>query len=146
MLYSQTHPCSRCQTHSDSTRDGSEPRPLLTLVHGILTVALDHVSCRMGQPGGPTSDCASAAAHRCRWQRTQRSLSCRNGAHAGAQAARGLGKTLRSFAPTIQELTSVSRDLKNTLDEELGIDEIRREFASARVRACTLSEFPCASS
>ena len=52
-----------------------------------------------------------------------------------AQAARGLGKTLRSFAPTIQELTSVSRDLKNTLDEELGIDEIRREFASARVCA-----------
>ena len=51
------------------------------------------------------------------------------------QAARGLGKSLRAFAPTLQELTSVSRDLKNTLDEELGIDEIRREFASARVRA-----------
>ena len=30
----------------------------------------------------------------------------------------------------------MSRDLKNTLDEELGIDEIRREFASARVSAC----------
>ena len=51
------------------------------------------------------------------------------------QAAKGLGKSLRAFAPTLQELTSVSRDLKNTLDEELGIDEIRREFASARVRA-----------
>ena len=50
------------------------------------------------------------------------------------QAAKGLGKSLRAFAPTLQELTSVSRDLKNTLDEELGIDEIRREFASARVR------------
>lgn len=49
------------------------------------------------------------------------------------QAAKGVGKTLRAFAPTLQELTSVSRDLKNTLDNELGIDEIRRDFASAQV-------------
>jgi len=58
-----------------------------------------------------------------------------SGVHVASQAAKGLGKSLRAFAPTLQELTSVSRDLKNTLDEELGIDEIRREFASARVRA-----------
>ena len=50
------------------------------------------------------------------------------------QAAKGVGKALRAFAPTLQELTSVSRDLKNTLDNELGIDEIRRDFADAQVR------------
>lgn len=49
------------------------------------------------------------------------------------QAAKGVGKALRAFAPTLQELTSVSRDLKNTLDNELGIDEIRRDLASAQV-------------
>ena len=49
-----------------------------------------------------------------------------------------MGKTLRAFAPTLQELTSVSRDLKNTLDNELGIDEIRRDFASAQVRSYNL--------
>lgn len=52
------------------------------------------------------------------------------------QAAKGVGKALRAFAPTLQELTSVSRDLKNTLDNELGIDEIRRDLASAQV-SCT---------
>ena len=51
------------------------------------------------------------------------------------QAAKGLGKAVRAFAPTLQELTSVSRDLKNTLDNELGIDEIRRDLASAQVSA-----------
>lgn len=55
------------------------------------------------------------------------------------QAAKGVGKTLRAFAPTLQELTSVSRDLKNTLDNELGIDEIRRDFASAQVNLIPLA-------
>jgi hypothetical protein len=35
---------------------------------------------------------------------------------------------VRAFKPTFDELTSVSRDLRNTLDEELGINDIRNEF------------------
>ena len=33
-----------------------------------------------------------------------------------AQVAKSLGATLRSFAPTIRELTSVSQELKSTLE------------------------------
>ena len=32
------------------------------------------------------------------------------------QAAKSLGATLRSFAPTIREITSVSQELKSTLE------------------------------
>lgn len=45
-----------------------------------------------------------------------------------AEAAKTAGKTVRAFKPTFDELTSVSRDLRNTLDEELGINDIRNEF------------------
>lgn len=34
-----------------------------------------------------------------------------------AQAAKSLGSTLRSFAPTIREITSVSQELKSTLEQ-----------------------------
>ncbi|EMS50111.1 Sec-independent protein translocase protein tatA/E-like protein [Triticum urartu] len=40
-----------------------------------------------------------------------------------AEAARSLGKTLRAFQPTIRELQDVSRDFKNTLEREIGLDE-----------------------
>ena len=45
-----------------------------------------------------------------------------------SQAAKTAGKAVRAFKPTFDELTSVSRDLRNTLDEELGINDIRNEF------------------
>jgi TatA/E family protein of Tat protein translocase len=46
-----------------------------------------------------------------------------------AQAAKSLGATLRAFQPTIRELTQVSNELKSTLEQEIGINEIRQEFA-----------------
>ena len=44
------------------------------------------------------------------------------------QAAKTAGKAVRAFKPTFDELTSVSRDLRSTLDQELGINDIRNEF------------------
>lgn len=44
------------------------------------------------------------------------------------QAAKGVGKTLRAFQPTLKELASVSSDLKRSLEQEIGLDEIRSEF------------------
>ncbi|CAE6236424.1 unnamed protein product [Arabidopsis arenosa] len=41
-----------------------------------------------------------------------------------AEVARNLGKTLRTFQPTIRELQDVSRDFKSTLEREIGLDEI----------------------
>ncbi|CAH8279374.1 unnamed protein product [Arabidopsis lyrata] len=41
-----------------------------------------------------------------------------------AEVARNLGKTLRTFQPTIKELQDVSRDFKSTLEREIGLDEI----------------------
>ncbi|KAJ0261742.1 Sec-independent protein translocase protein TATB [Hirschfeldia incana] len=41
-----------------------------------------------------------------------------------AEVARTLGKTLRTFQPTIRELQDVSRDFKSTLEREIGLDEI----------------------
>ncbi|KAF8113509.1 hypothetical protein N665_0049s0025 [Sinapis alba] len=41
-----------------------------------------------------------------------------------AEVARTLGKTLRTFQPTIRELQDVSRDFKSTLEHEIGLDEI----------------------
>jgi TatA/E family protein of Tat protein translocase len=34
-----------------------------------------------------------------------------------AQAAKSVGSTLRSFAPTLREITSVSQELKSTLEQ-----------------------------
>ncbi|GAB4858296.1 hypothetical protein Ancab_009768 [Ancistrocladus abbreviatus] len=41
-----------------------------------------------------------------------------------AEVARNLGKTLRAFQPTIRELQEVSREFKNTLEREIGLDDI----------------------
>ena len=51
------------------------------------------------------------------------------------QAVKSLGKTLRAFQPTIREIASVSSDLRSSLEEQIGLDEIRNEF-----RASTLPE------
>uniref|UniRef100_A0A2N9J1Z8 Uncharacterized protein n=1 Tax=Fagus sylvatica TaxID=28930 RepID=A0A2N9J1Z8_FAGSY len=40
------------------------------------------------------------------------------------QVARNLGKTLRTFQPTIKELQEVSREFKSTLEREIGLDDI----------------------
>ena len=48
---------------------------------------------------------------------------------------KSLGKTLRAFQPTIREIASVSSDLRSSLEEQIGLDEIRKEF-----RASTLPE------
>lgn len=45
-----------------------------------------------------------------------------------AQAAKSIGETLRAFAPTIRELTQVSSELKSTLEEEIGLNDLREEF------------------
>ncbi|KAI7837812.1 hypothetical protein COHA_008301, partial [Chlorella ohadii] len=50
-----------------------------------------------------------------------------------AQAAKSLGSTLRSFAPTIREITSVSQELKSTLEQEIGINEIKEELTRPAV-------------
>ncbi len=61
---------------------------------------------------------------------------CRPRADACAvphQAVKSLGKTLKTFQPTIRELASVSSDLKNTLEEQIGLDDIRAEFRNSTV-------------
>lgn len=42
-----------------------------------------------------------------------------------AEVARTLGRSLRAFQPTIKELQEVSREFKNTLEQEIGLDEFR---------------------
>ncbi|CAM6091397.1 unnamed protein product [Calypogeia fissa] len=42
-----------------------------------------------------------------------------------AELARTLGKSLKAFQPTIRELQEVSREFKNTLEQEIGLDELR---------------------
>jgi TatA/E family protein of Tat protein translocase len=42
-----------------------------------------------------------------------------------ADIAKQLGSTLRAFQPTIRELQEVSREFKETLEDEIGLDEIR---------------------
>eukprot|EP01025_Chloroclados_australasicus_P040205 TRINITY_DN4187_c0_g1_i12.p1 TRINITY_DN4187_c0_g1~~TRINITY_DN4187_c0_g1_i12.p1 ORF type:complete len:240 (+),score=26.47 TRINITY_DN4187_c0_g1_i12:29-721(+) len=46
-----------------------------------------------------------------------------------AEAAKSLGQALRSFQPTIKELTQVTSDIRNTLEEEIGLDDIRRDLS-----------------
>ncbi|WIA18067.1 hypothetical protein OEZ85_009548 [Tetradesmus obliquus] len=43
-----------------------------------------------------------------------------------ADAAKSLGQTLRAFQPTIREVVEVSQEIKGTLEQELGLDEIRQ--------------------
>lgn len=45
-----------------------------------------------------------------------------------AQAVKSVGETLKTFAPTIRELTAVSTELKSTLEEEIGLNDLREEL------------------
>eukprot|EP00243_Klebsormidium_subtile_P004455 TRINITY_DN18446_c0_g1_i1.p1 TRINITY_DN18446_c0_g1~~TRINITY_DN18446_c0_g1_i1.p1 ORF type:complete len:280 (-),score=38.32 TRINITY_DN18446_c0_g1_i1:303-1142(-) len=47
-----------------------------------------------------------------------------------AEVARNLGKTLKTFQPTIKELQDVSREFRSTLEQEIGLDEIRDPYRS----------------
>ncbi|KAF5177880.1 Sec-independent protein translocase protein tatb protein [Thalictrum thalictroides] len=49
-----------------------------------------------------------------------------------AEVARNLGKTLRAFQPTIRELQDVSREFKNTLEKEIGLDDISPSAQNTR--------------
>ena len=53
------------------------------------------------------------------------------------QAAKSLGASLRGFAPTIRELAGVSNELKQTLEQEIGLDDIRREWRSGSMSSYT---------
>jgi TatA/E family protein of Tat protein translocase len=46
-----------------------------------------------------------------------------------ADIAKQLGQTLRAFQPTIKELQEVSREFRDTLEDEIGLDEIRNDIA-----------------
>lgn len=50
-----------------------------------------------------------------------------------ADAAKSVGQTLRAFQPTIREVVDVSRDLKGTLEKELGLDELREAARPAPI-------------
>ena len=54
-----------------------------------------------------------------------------------ADAAKGLGKTLRTFQPTIQELKEVSEEFKSTLEDEIGLDEFKSSIQSPPSRPYT---------
>lgn len=47
-----------------------------------------------------------------------------------AEVARNLGKTLRTFQPTIRELQDVSREFKSTLEREIGLDDVASQTRS----------------
>lgn len=47
-----------------------------------------------------------------------------------AEVVKSFGKTLRSFQPTIKEIVEVSSDLKSTLEEEIGLDELKNDVRS----------------
>lgn len=53
--------------------------------------------------------------------------------HAPFQAVKSLGKTLKTFQPTIREVMSVSSELRNTLEEQIGLDDIRSELQSSMI-------------
>ena len=54
-----------------------------------------------------------------------------------ADAAKSLGKTLRTFQPTIQELKEVSEEFKSTLEDEIGLDEFKSSMQSPPSRPYT---------
>ena len=41
---------------------------------------------------------------------------------------KSLGATLKTFSPTIRELASVTNELSSTLQQQIGLDDIRNEF------------------
>ena len=45
-----------------------------------------------------------------------------------AQAAKSFGQVVKSVAPTLRELTDISTDLKSTIEDEIGLSEIRDEL------------------
>lgn len=45
-----------------------------------------------------------------------------------AQAVKTLGDTVKTFAPTIREITEVSTELKSTLEENIGLNDLREEL------------------
>jgi Sec-independent protein translocase protein TatA len=47
-----------------------------------------------------------------------------------AQAAKSFGQVVKSVAPTLKELTDISTDLKSTIEDEIGLSEIRDELQS----------------
>lgn len=47
-----------------------------------------------------------------------------------AQAAKSLGQGVKAIAPTLKELTDISTDLKSTIEDEIGLNEIRDELQS----------------
>lgn len=47
-----------------------------------------------------------------------------------AQAAKSLGQGMKALAPTIRELTDISTDLKSTIEDEIGLSEIRDELSN----------------
>jgi TatA/E family protein of Tat protein translocase len=47
-----------------------------------------------------------------------------------AQAAKSLGQAVKAIAPTLRELTDISTDLKSTIEDEIGLSEIRDELQS----------------
>ncbi len=47
-----------------------------------------------------------------------------------AQAAKSFGQVVKSVAPTLRELTDISTDLKSTIEDEIGLSEIRSELES----------------
>lgn len=51
------------------------------------------------------------------------------------QAAKSLGKTVRAFQPTIREIVSASSDIRSSLEESIGLDEIRQEWQNPTPQA-----------
>ncbi|GHP12551.1 hypothetical protein PPROV_001127900 [Pycnococcus provasolii] len=49
-----------------------------------------------------------------------------------AEAARSLGEALRAFQPTIKELQEVSQEFKSSLEQEIGVEELKRDIDSVR--------------
>ncbi|KAH7691932.1 Sec-independent protein translocase protein TatA/B/E protein [Dioscorea alata] len=56
-----------------------------------------------------------------------------------AEVARNLGNTLRAFQPTIKELQDVSREFKNTLEREIGLDEVASTVNNTNMPTSSLS-------
>jgi|AntAceMinimDraft_5_1070358.scaffolds.fasta_scaffold06730_3 TatA/E family protein of Tat protein translocase len=61
-----------------------------------------------------------------------------------ADIAKQLGSTLRAFQPTIRELQEVSREFKETLSDEIGLDEIRNPPVVPKKRTPDVDAAPLA--
>eukprot|EP00197_Chlamydomonas_leiostraca_P011279 CAMPEP_0202865272 /NCGR_PEP_ID=MMETSP1391-20130828/5518_1 /ASSEMBLY_ACC=CAM_ASM_000867 /TAXON_ID=1034604 /ORGANISM="Chlamydomonas leiostraca, Strain SAG 11-49" /LENGTH=207 /DNA_ID=CAMNT_0049545095 /DNA_START=196 /DNA_END=819 /DNA_ORIENTATION=+ len=57
-----------------------------------------------------------------------------------ADAAKSVGQALRSFQPTIREVVEVTSDLKGTLEQELGLNELREAARVPPPRPRTLDD------